>query len=298
MIIDKPGKITDRIHFLGRKESCVYILKGKEEYAMLGGGMIHTVSDIIKQIKDLNIEEAKIKRIVILHSHFDHCGAVPFLKKQWPWVKVTASAKAKELLSSPKVLKTIDHLNRLILKRNKYENKAKNLLSPFEIEIEDIVHGGDILSCDDLTMEVIDAPGHSSCSIAIYVPEEKAMFASDAGGIPFGDQIFTAANSDFDKYQNSLKKMSKYDINIFLAEHFGAMTGKDAQTFLQRSIDSAIKTEKILKVSYARTNNVKESAEEVTDMFMEKAPKDFHPKEIMFMVVEQMMQNIARKISS
>ena len=43
MIITKPGKVTDRILLLGVKESSVYILKGKDEYAFLGGGMAHIV---------------------------------------------------------------------------------------------------------------------------------------------------------------------------------------------------------------------------------------------------------------
>jgi hypothetical protein len=31
MIIENPGFVTDRILLLGRKESCVYILKGRRE---------------------------------------------------------------------------------------------------------------------------------------------------------------------------------------------------------------------------------------------------------------------------
>ena len=93
MIIDKPGKVTDRIFLLGRKESCVYILKGKEEYALLGGGTAYIVPEVVEQLKEFAIAEHKIKRIVILHSHFDHCGIVPFFKKRWPWAKVTASSR-------------------------------------------------------------------------------------------------------------------------------------------------------------------------------------------------------------
>ena len=43
MIIEKPGFVTERILFLGRKESCVYLLKGSEEFALLGGGLTYIV---------------------------------------------------------------------------------------------------------------------------------------------------------------------------------------------------------------------------------------------------------------
>ncbi|MBU0988162.1 MAG: MBL fold metallo-hydrolase, partial [Proteobacteria bacterium] len=189
MIIEKPGKVTDRIWLLGRKESCVYLLKGKEEYALLGGGMIHIVPDVLRQLKDFNIEAEKIKRIVVLHSHFDHCGIVPFLKKRWPWIRVTASARAKDLLSKPKVIETIESLNQALLVESGQKDSAKGMGIDFHgITVEEVVSQGDVVVCGDLILEVIEVPGHSSCSIAIYVPQEKAMFASDAGGIPFGDE--------------------------------------------------------------------------------------------------------------
>ena len=33
------------------------------------------------------------------------------------------------------------------------------------VEIDRTVKGGDRIPCGDLTLEIIDAPGHSSCSI-------------------------------------------------------------------------------------------------------------------------------------
>lgn len=50
MIVDQPGKVTDRILLLGRKESCIYLLKGKREYALLGGGMAYIIPDVIEQM--------------------------------------------------------------------------------------------------------------------------------------------------------------------------------------------------------------------------------------------------------
>ena len=294
MIIEEPGFVTDRILFLGRKESCVYLLKGAEEFALLGGGLAYIVPDIIKQLKSFNIEEKKIKRIIILHSHFDHCGIVSFFKRRWPWVSITASARAKELLNKPKVMESISSLNQILLTEHKLVEQDKDIWIEFgRINIDDVVKDGDILSCDDLSMEVMEVPGHSSCSIAIYVPQEKAMFASDAGGIPIGDKIFTAANSNFDKYQESLQKMARCEIEVYLTEHFGARTGSDGRHFLQRSMDAAMETRSILEASYAKTKDINKSTKEITDTVMEWMPEGFMPKEIIFLVIGQMIRFIA-----
>jgi glyoxylase-like metal-dependent hydrolase (beta-lactamase superfamily II) len=299
VVIDKPGKVTDRILLLGQKESCVYILKGESEYALLGGGMSYIVPDIIEQLKSLNVEEKKINRIMILHSHFDHCGIVPFFKRRWPWVKVTASARSQELLSNPKVVERIQFLNQILLAEHRREKQAQELGLEFSgLDVEEVVAEGDLIPCGDLSMEVIDVPGHSSCSIAVYVPREKAMFASDAGGIPFGDKVFTAANSNFDKYQKSLEKMAGYEIDIYLAEHYGARAGNDGSGYLEKSMAAAMETRSILEKSYAGTGDVKRSTEEVTDKLMAMVPEGFMPRDIIAIVVGQMLRYIVGRMSA
>ena len=271
-----------------------HLLKGSEEFALLGGGLTYIVPDIIKQLKRFKIEEKKIKRIIILHSHFDHCGIVPFFKRRWPWISIAASQRAKELLDKPEVMESISSLNQILLTEHGLEQPDKDIeIELGRINVDDVVKERDILSCDDLSMEVIEVPGHSSCSIAIYVPQEKAMFASDAGGIPVGDRIFTAANSNFDKYQESLQKMARYEIEVYLTEHFGARTGSDGRHFLQKSMDAAMETRSILEASYAKTKDIEKSTKEMTDTVMEWVPESFMPKEIIFMVIGQMIRFVA-----
>ncbi len=296
MIIDQPGNVTDKIVLLGRRESCVYLLKGRNEYALLGGGMVTIVPDVLEQIAAFQIDENKIRRMIILHSHFDHCGIVPFFKKRWPWATVTASARAAELLASPKVIRSIASLNAMLTARHGDESAAGELGLDFSgISVEAVAAGGDVLRCDELSLEIIDVPGHSSCSLAVYVKEQKALFASDAGGIPAGDWIFSAANSNFDQYQQSLRKMAGYAVDVYLAEHFGALTGSDGRDFLRRSMACAVETRALLEASYARTGNLEQSTAEITDLLMEKIPEALLPKEIIAMVVGQMFYFIAKQ---
>lgn len=298
MIIDKPGKVTDRIILLGRKESSIYMLKGGSEYALIGGGMIHIVPEVIKQLNDFGIEEEKIKRIIILHSHFDHCGIVPFFKKRWPRAIVTASERAKVLLSSPAVEKNIRNMGQVLLENYGRKEEAEELGIEFSgIEVEETVKGGDILTAGDLSMEVIDVPGHSSCSIALYVPEEKAIFASDAGGIPVGDSVFASANSNFDLFQSSLEKMAGYDIEVHLAGHNGAFTGEDGRNFIQRTIESTKTTRKMIENVYKQTGNEDKTTEEITELFLKGSTDLFLPREVLSMVIGQMTRFIAKKMS-
>lgn len=296
MVIDKPGKVTDRIFLLGTKESCVYLLMGRNAYTILGGGAAYITPEVLRQLKDFGIEEKRIQRLIILHSHFDHCGMVPFLKKRWPWIEITASARAKELLLSPKIVESIHALNQVLLTEHGKEELANEMGIEFSgVDVERIVKEGDVVVCGDLNMEIIETPGHSSCSIAVYVSKEKAMFASDAGGIPIGNQVFTAANSNFDQYQQSIQKLAEYDIDVYLAEHYGALIGAHGRNYLYKSMDAARETRRTMEASLERTRDVKKSTEEMTDMFMALVPEDFMPRDIIAVVAAQMLRYIAKQ---
>ncbi len=294
MRITKTGWITERILLLGREESNVYLLKG-EENTIVGGGMISIVPDLLEQLADFGVEESSITRLLILHTHFDHCGIAPFLAKRWPQLKVVASKRGKELLGNPKVVESIAVLSQSLIAEASLEGKAEELGLAFDgVEVHDTVEGGEKVNWGGVELEIIDAQGHSSDSIAAYMPSEKALFASDAGGIPFGDSVFAAGNSNFAKYQQTLERFSEYDVEIHLAEHYGAFTGEDAKAFMPKSIQAARETLKLMEESYSRTGDAEASTKELTDLIMKSAPDYFLPKEVMAMVIGQMMRYIAK----
>jgi glyoxylase-like metal-dependent hydrolase (beta-lactamase superfamily II) len=294
MRISKAGWITDRILLLGREESNVYLLKG-EEHTMVGGGMITIVPDILEQLIRFGIEESRISRLLILHTHFDHCGTAPFFAKRWPQLTVVASKRGKEMLANPKVVESISFLSKTAVAQAGMEEKARELNLVFEgLEVKEIVDGGDRVNWGGVELEIVDAQGHSSDSIAAYMPSEKALFASDAGGIPFGDDVFAAGNSNFTKFQQTLERFRQYDVDIHLAEHYGAFTGEDAKRFMPRSIEAARETRRLMEESYARTGDAEKSTAELTDLIMKRAPEYFLPREVMSMVIGQMMRYIAK----
>lgn len=299
MIFDTPGKITERIWLVGRRESCAYIVGGEDDYALLGGAMAYAAPDVLDQLKRFGIDETRIRRIVILHSHFDHCGMVPFLKRRWPWAVVTASAKSKELLQKPNVVASIAAFNQAMIAQSGLTDSTEASDLRFDgIDVEAVVGEGDVLACSDLSLEILEVPGHSSCSIAVYIPGEKALFASDAGGIPFGDRIFTAANANFDLYQQSLEKMAAKDVAIHLAEHYGARSGEEGRRFLGEAMAAAAETRRALEATYAETRDEARTTAIVTDRIMAQAPEGFLPREVVAIVAGQMVHFIAKTMST
>jgi hypothetical protein len=87
--------------------------------------------------------------------------------------------------------------------------------------------------------------------------------------------------------------MARYEIEVYLTEHFGARTGSDGRHFLQKSMHAAMETRSILEASYAKTKDIEKSTTEITDTMMEWLPEAFMPKEIITMVIGQMIRFVA-----
>ena len=236
-----PQTIHPRIEYLGRQEMNVYLLKGTE-YMIIEGGMSYIVPDLLRQFRERGIEVSRITRLLILHSHFDHCGIAPFFKRKIPGLRIVGSRCSQELYRKEKVIHFIRDRNREMTQSLKMEKEAHALNLNFDqMAVDEAVGEGDSIDLGEgVQVRIIAMPSHSSCSIAAYVPSLKALFPSDAGGIPGeGEEIFASGNEDFILYQKSLEKLRPLDLEIVCLARNGAFSGPAARAYLVRSIEAA-----------------------------------------------------------
>ena len=236
-----PHTIHPRIEYLGRQEMNVYLLKGKE-YMFIEGGMSYIIPDLLRQFQERRIDISRITRLLVLHSHFDHCGIAPFFQRKIPGLRIIGSRRSQELYGKEKVINFIRDRNREMIQRLNMEKEADELGLYFDrMAIDEAVGEGDSIDLGEgVEVRIIEMPGHSSCSIAAYVPSLKALFPSDAGGIPGeGEEIFASGNEDFILYQKSLEKLRPLEVEVVCLARNGAFTGPEARAYLARSIKAA-----------------------------------------------------------
>lgn len=294
MRTQKPGKINDNLFFLGRKESCVYFLRGSRESMLISGGMSYIVPDLLRQFEEFDIDETRITRLLILHSHFDHVGIIPFLQRRNRSMEISGSARAWEILHMPKAIKTINSFGRNVAERLGMEAAYKDYDLEWRGDISgSIVREGDRIDLGGIEGIIYETPGHSSCSITLYVPSIKTLFASDGAGIPFGNSILASGNSNFTKYQESLEKLRGLNTECVCADHFGYISGSEANTFIQKSIHTAEVYRRLLEDTYRRTGDINIAAKEINDDFYRLNKDYFLPPEIMEGVCRQMIRHVA-----
>jgi glyoxylase-like metal-dependent hydrolase (beta-lactamase superfamily II) len=297
MRIRKPGKVNERIWFLGREESGVYLLEGNDDSMIVSGGMSYIVSDLLQQFKRFGIDENRIKKLLILHSHFDHVGIVPFFKRRHPEIEVYASQRGWEILQMDKAILTINEFSRNVAKRMKKED----IYSTYDLDWRNDVLGktireGDRIDLGGLEVSILEIPGHSSCCIAAYIPRLKALFPTDGGGIPFNETIVTSGNSNYTQYQKNLERLKDLEVNVYGADHYGYVTGGEAKGFIPKTIEMAKKNRALMEQVYRSTRDIDAAAKKLISSFYKENPSYFLSPEIFLDVYRQMVRHIATVI--
>ena len=261
---------------------------------IVSGGMSYIVSDILQQFKEFRIDEERIRKLLILHSHFDHTGIVPFFKRRHPKIDIYASPRAWEVLEMDKAISTINAFGRNVAQRM----DIGNVYSAYDLEWRKDVSGktiqeGDRIDLGRMEVSILEIPGHSSCCIAAYVPQLKALFPTDGGGIPFDKIIISSGNSNYTKYQQSLEKLKDLEVDYYCADHYGYITGAEAREFMSKSIEDAKKNRAQMEEVYRSTQDIEAAARQLTSSFYEENPDYFLSPEIFLEVHRQMVRHLA-----
>lgn len=294
MRIRQPGKIKDGVWFLGSEETCIYLLEGKRDSIIINGGMGYILPDVLGQLEMSGIDKDRITRLLILHTHFDHVGIVPFLKRRYPRMEILASRRGWEILQRSNARSTINDINRSMARMVGKEEVYRR----YDLMWQDDITGptvseGDCIELGDLRIHIYETPGHSTCSISAHVPELGLLFPSDAGGIPYKEKIISLGSTNFTDYQQSLEKLKGLEVKLLLSDHYGYIAGEEAGEFIQRSIHQARQDRLLMEEFYRRTGDVASAARGLTIFFYKENPEYPFPPEILEGLFRRMVEHIA-----
>ena len=135
---------------------------------------------ILQQLHELGKPLDALQYLCILHGHFDHLGAFPFMRGNVPEVRIVSGEKNQRILSNPRVLK------RMLSSSRAVTTYAKNIsflpdiyeidsLAPIPVDIP--LKDGHSLNVGSLSLVFTDLPGHSPDAMGAYLPEDGVFFS-------------------------------------------------------------------------------------------------------------------------
>jgi glyoxylase-like metal-dependent hydrolase (beta-lactamase superfamily II) len=208
-----PIKITPHFYQLGTPAFPVYLSLGKDAM-IIEGGIGPTYAFIVEQIEDLDIDPKRIKYIALTHTHPDHIGAVPRLKKLWPHLKLVVSPIGAATLRNPDMLPMFlkvdaDIANIMLGKGEISEIPPRLDEYRFDVDIE--VNEGDRIDLGDgMVWTVYNTPGHSPCHVSYSEEKEGTLVIGDATGfyVPEKHVFWPNYFVSLESYCDSIRKLS------------------------------------------------------------------------------------------
>jgi len=293
---EPPCEILESLELLGAWPNGLYLLQGNEAM-IIGGGMSWVAPALEKQFSAMDFDLSRIRYLVITHSHFDHCGAVPYLKRKFPQAKILASAYAPRVFSLKKAVQFIAAMNDRMLEKTHADEEAGRLNLKFDgIQVDQTISDQDIVDLGNgITVRFLETPGHTQCSLAAYVPSLKIFFPSDAAAFPSFDGKGAAHPSpqyDFRLYLGSLKKLAALEVEILAFEHHGFLRGAEARQFLIQATGQAEENRKFITENIRRPEDFEPVVQKLAGDFLEQTRFLFLPPEIQKSVAATVVRKI------
>ena len=234
LVKEPPVEITETLTMLGTSEYPFYLFKDAGEGLIVEGGVGISESVLREQIGQLGIGADFVKQAVVTHAHPDHVMAIPALRNIFPGVEVLASEVAAKTLSVDKVVSFFCKMDKALtdsLCRGGLasEEQCAEALSEMQIAIDRTLADGDTITVGGLSIEVLQTPGHSDCSICLWEPKGRVLVISDASGFYLPEKGFwwPCYFGGYAGHLDTIERLSNMDAEVLCLGHNCAITGAD-----------------------------------------------------------------------
>jgi glyoxylase-like metal-dependent hydrolase (beta-lactamase superfamily II) len=219
----KPKEIAKRIYVVGGpgisdpRDCCVYLVDAGREQVLIDAGAGPGAEAILRNVRALGFDPARIGHLVATHGHIDHIGGISRIKE------VTGC-------------KLIAHeLDRDGIELGDRRLTAADLygIEYWPTKIDIILEGEETRILGDLEFHFVAVPGHTPGSIAVYLDLEdgRALFGQDVHG-PFSE----AWGSDIENWRRSMEKLLRLEADLLCEGHAGVFREKDVRDYIESQL--------------------------------------------------------------
>ncbi len=206
----EPFRIAGNLYYVGSYDLGSYLISTSEGNILINTGVAGSGKQIENNIKKLGFKPADTKILLTTQAHFDHMGAMAFIKKK---------TRAKMM---------VDEGDAQVLKdggRSDYAFGRKGcLFEPVKPDV--LLHNGDTIKLGNMQIVMLHHPGHTkgSCSFLFTVKDEQRSWKVLIANMPsiVIDKPFkevTNYPSISNDYGYTLEAMKNIKFDIWLASH-------------------------------------------------------------------------------
>jgi 2-aminobenzoylacetyl-CoA thioesterase len=242
MIIQRTGKIDKDLYLLCSPYIPMYLVKSPRP-ALFDAGFSFVGPRYVHEIRNL-LKAGAPAYLFVTHSHYDHLGAVSYVKSKFPDLRICCAERVENVLKKESALELMRSLTRAAAEMAEGLGIDQGGIEPLQpFSADRIAADGDRIDLGGgLSVEVIATPGHTRDCLSYYIPERKILFCSEAAGIPDDTgYIFSEWLVDYDMYLTSIQRLCRLPVETLCLGHGYVLTGADASGYLPRSMQHCIR---------------------------------------------------------
>ncbi|HNY64832.1 MAG TPA: MBL fold metallo-hydrolase [Deltaproteobacteria bacterium] len=234
------GSINEHLAVGGNVAYPGYVIKGGSRNLMIEAGLNLLGPLYLQSLGEILGSPERLDYLFVTHSHYDHLGAVPFLKRAIPGLALGAHERVAGLMRKESVLGLMNRLSEV--QRPLFGDIAGDedlAIGPVEFGLN--LRDGDVIDLGGLTCRVYEVPGHTKDSLAFYIPELGTLFSGEAAGVPQGPEGMepqVCFLTSYDDYLASLEKIIAIAPKVLCTGHGWILTDEDANAFLRDSLEA------------------------------------------------------------
>ena len=246
MLFNSTGRLAEDFYLVGTAVYPVFLLDGFRPVLFEGGtscaGKLYI--DDIRSILGTRQPEM----LLFSHAHWDHCGAIAYLKEEFPGMKVGASRRAAQILQRPGALRLIEKLSKEVRSNMDLfvgidpSRLLDGTFLPFEVDLE--IEDKQVMELGNGAIaEILATPGHTRDHHSFYLPAQKALIAGDSAGCLYNSGFIDCEFLyDYQAYLDTIKKLAALPVEIFSQGHRIVLLGRnEISSFFKHSMDEAIR---------------------------------------------------------
>jgi len=222
------------------------LLIGSDYTALIDCGMMFCHKETMKKVKD-GLKGRTLDYIIFSHTHYDHIGALPFFKNEWNNLRVISCKTGAEILQKSTPRKVIRELSIVAAKTNHVELNLDYNDDVFSADI--IVKDNDIISLGDLSIRVIETPGHTRDSLSFFIPELELLILNETMGVLFSDpsdcdsngpieRMYPCYLTSYNDTMNSIKKCSQISFKYLSLPHRSVISREISDAYFEKAYEA------------------------------------------------------------
>ncbi len=243
-------RITDCLILIGTWDLPAYLVVGRDRTVMVDAGPISVAPVLYDEMREIIGGRGVADLVVFTHSHFDHVGGAPYLKRHIPALKFGGHEYLFYVMGREGARHVIEGLNRRMTPPALIREKLTDADFDYSVIKGDmILRDGEIIDLGGgVSVTAVATPGHTQDSMSYLVLPDRIILTGEAMGIVPGEELYVGPEflTSYEVYIDSIKKVRALAPRRILTGHHAQVYGDQVNRLIEASLrDAAALRDKI-----------------------------------------------------